>query len=89
MDKDLFKKELERDNYKIQEKSMIAGTINEDHVHLFDARLFIISGHITIGQNNQKTVYGPGDVCSVAANTLHSEKVGTLMDVTYLAGVKN
>ena len=89
MDKDLFKKELEQDNYRIQEKSMIAGTINEDHVHPFDAKLFIISGHITIGQNNQETIYGPGEVCSVAANTRHSEKVGALMDVTYLAGIKN
>ena len=88
MDKIEFKEQMEKDGFKVSEKSMAAGTVNQDHTHPFDARLFVVAGHITIGQDGKETTFGPGDICSVDANTKHSERVGSLMDVTYLAALR-
>ena len=79
---------MEKDGYKVSEKTMQAGTINLRHTHPFDAQLFVLSGHITIGQGDKENIFGPGDICSVEANIKHSEKVGALMDVTYLAALR-
>ena len=88
MDRIEFKEKMERDGFTVSEKSMAAGTVNQDHTHPFDARLFVLNGHITVGQRGKKRVFGPGDICSVDADVEHSEKVGSLMDVTYLAALR-
>ena len=88
MDRIEFKEKMERDGFTVSEKSMAAGTVNQDHTHPFDARLFILDGHITIGQRAEEKTFGPGDICSVNSNVEHSEKVGSLMDVTYLAALR-
>ena len=67
---------------------MAAGTVNQDHAHPFDAKLFVLAGHVTIGQGREEKVFAPGDICSVDADVEHSEKVGSLMDVTYLAALR-
>ena len=88
MDRIKFKEKMERDGFTVNEKSMAAGTVNRDHTHPFDARLFVLHGHITIGQGGEEKIFGPGDICSVDANVGHSEKVGSLMDVSYLADLR-
>ena len=88
MDRAHFQEQVEKDGYKVKEKTMVAGTINLEHTHPFDAQLFVLSGHITIGQSGEETIFGPGDICTVDANTKYSEKVGALMDVTYLAALR-
>ena len=88
MDRIKFKEKMERDGFTVNEKSMAAGTVNRDHTHPFDARLFVLDGHITIGQGGEEKVFGPGDICSGDADVEHSEKVGSLMDVTYLAALR-
>ena len=88
MDRIKFKEKMERDGFTVNEKSMAAGTVNRDHTHPFDARLFVLDGHITIGQGGEEKIFGPGDICSVDSDVEHSEKVGPLMDVTYLAALR-
>ena len=88
MDRIEFKEKMERAGFTVNEKSMAAGTVNLDHTHPFDARLFVLDGHITIGQGGEEKIFGPGDICSVDADVEHSEKVGSLMDVTYLAALR-
>ena len=83
-----FKEKMERDGFTVSEKSMAAGTVNQDHTHSFVARLFVLDGHITVGQGGEEKIFGPGDICSVDADVEHSEKVGSLMDVTYLAALR-
>ncbi|MDG1274746.1 MAG: cupin domain-containing protein, partial [Alphaproteobacteria bacterium] len=78
MDRAHFQEQVEKDGYKVKEKTMVAGTINLEHTHPFDAQLFVLSGHITIGQDDRENIFGPGDICSVEANIKHSEKVGVL-----------
>ena len=88
MDRIEFKEKMERDGFTVNEKSMAAGTVNRDHTHPFDARLFVLDGHITVGRGGEEKIFGPGDICSVDADVEHSEKVGSLMDVTYLAALR-
>tara|TARA_B100000927_G_scaffold32950_1_gene23782 strand:+ start:864 stop:1142 length:279 start_codon:yes stop_codon:yes gene_type:complete len=88
MDRIEFKEKMERDGFTVSEKSMAAGTLNQDHTHPFDARLLVLAGYITIGQGGEEKIFGPGDICSVDANVEHSEKVGSLMDVSYLAALR-
>ena len=88
MDRSEFKEKMERDGFTVSEKSMAAGTVNQGHTHPFDARLFVLNGHITIGQGGEEKIFGPGDICSVDADVEHSEKVDSLMDVTYLAALR-
>jgi quercetin dioxygenase-like cupin family protein len=87
MDRANWEAELQRDGFELKESSMAAGTVNPDHTHPFDARLFVLSGEIIITQNGQPHTYGPGDNCAVAANESHAEEVGAV-DVTYLAGLR-
>ena len=53
MDRIEFKEKMERDGFTVSEKSMAAGTVNQDHTHSFDARLFVVDGHITVGQGGE------------------------------------
>ena len=78
MDRIKFKGKMKRDGFIVSEKSMAAGTVNQDHTHPFDARLFVLDGHITIGQGGEEKIFGPGDICSVDANVEHSEKVDSV-----------
>ena len=41
---------MERDGFTVSEKSMAAGTVNQDHTHPVDASLFVLDGYITIVQ---------------------------------------
>jgi len=88
MDRIKFKEKMKRDGFSVSEKSMAAGTVNQDHTHPFDARLFVLDGHITIGQGGEERIFGPGDICSVDANVEHSEKVASVSNVTYLAALR-
>ena len=88
MDRIEFKEKMERDGFTVSKKPMATCTVNQDHTHPFDARLFVLAGHVTIWQGSEEKVFGPGDICSVDADVEHSEKVGSLMDVTYLAALR-
>jgi quercetin dioxygenase-like cupin family protein len=85
MDRAAFEAGLKQDGFELSEGRMEAGCNNPDHTHPFDARLFVLSGEITIGRDGKSETFGAGDTCSVDANTMHSEKVGG-EDVIYLTG---
>lgn len=85
MDRTTFEAQVTRDGFALQDGTMAAGTVNPDHTHPFDARVFVLSGAITITSDGQSHTYGPGDSCSMDANTVHAEEVGA-EDVVYLSG---
>jgi quercetin dioxygenase-like cupin family protein len=85
MDRATFEANAKRDGFDVQERSMAAGTSNPDHTHPFSARLFVLSGEITMTQNGVPTTFGPGGTCAVSANERHAELVGAV-DVHYVAG---
>ncbi|MDP6707649.1 MAG: cupin domain-containing protein [Alphaproteobacteria bacterium] len=85
MDRETFEAELMRDGFEIKEGGMAAGTVVPDHTHPFDARVFVLSGEITIARDGQAQTYGAGDWCAVDRDTVHAEAVGP-EDVVYVAG---
>jgi quercetin dioxygenase-like cupin family protein len=86
MDRDAFEAQLARDGFEILEKSMPAGILNPDHTHPFLARLLVLSGTITVSREGRQDTFGPGDIFEVAANQVHSERVGNDEDVVYVLG---
>ncbi len=85
MDRAAFEAGLEQDGFELSESRMEAGCNNPEHTHPFDARLFVLSGKITIGRNGKLETFGPGDTCNMDANTMHTEDVGN-EDVSFIVG---
>ena len=85
MDRTTFEEEATRDGFEVQESTLAAGTNNPEHTHPFDARLYVLSGKLTIGCAGNVTTYGPGDTCQMNADTLHTEVVDD-DEVVFLVG---
>jgi len=85
MDRETFEAALQRDGYQCGTGSTEANKVTPMHVHPFDARVMVTEGQITITIDGVSTTYGPGDWCSVAANTQHAETVGS-SGVSYVVG---
>lgn len=85
MDRAAFEAALKQDGFELSDGKMAAGTVVDEHTHPFDARLYMLSGSITIGRDGEKQTYAAGDSCSVDANTTHTEEVGD-EDAIYLVG---
>lgn len=47
------------------------------HAHGFDARLFVLDGHLTPVLGNDRQVYGPDMTCNVPTGTVHEEHTGS------------
>jgi quercetin dioxygenase-like cupin family protein len=71
-----FRAGLEQDGYAISESSRAAGTVNKMHSHAFAARLLCTGGSLEVVTADGASVYGPGDVCVMAAGTMHEERIG-------------
>lgn len=85
MDRATFEAELVRDGYAVRESSLPANHNNADHVHDFDARLFVLSGEISVTHGGKTETCRAGDSFALAANTVHFERVGP-EGVAYVAG---
>ena len=78
MNTDAFQKAAEAEGYKIDEpNSLSPNKHNAEHTHPFDAMVIVLEGEITIGCAGADTTYGPGDSCTMAAETPHTETVGS------------
>lgn len=85
MDRATWEFELQRDGFELSEGAMAEGKHITDHTHPFDARLYVLSGEMTITRNGEAQTYGPGNNFEVLAGENHAETVGTA-EVTYLVG---
>ena len=80
-----FEAELRQQGYELREGEIKPNEHRAAHTHPFDARLFVLDGSMTLVFGDERCNYGPGDSCSVPAETLHEEH--TEADgVRYLAG---
>lgn len=80
-----FEAETRREGYEIQQGEIKPNQHRESHVHEWDARLFVLDGHLTLLRGDQRETFGPGESCSLSAGTPHEEH--TEADgVRYLAG---
>lgn len=46
------------------------------HTHDVSVMLMVLSGSFTLALESESTTYGPGEICELAAGTLHTEKTG-------------
>jgi mannose-6-phosphate isomerase-like protein (cupin superfamily) len=76
MDRTAFEAELKAGGYEPVERRMDANQFNPEHMHEFDARVMLLDGEMTITRNGMSQVFGPGDVCEIAAGTPHTEQCG-------------
>ena len=68
-----FEADLLREDYEVREGQIEPNVHREAHAHGFDARVFVLSGSITLVFGKDRVTYGPGDSCSVPAGTMHEE----------------
>ena len=87
MDRTTFEAELARDGYQIVSIEMKPDGINPEHVHPFDARVFVADGALTIVRDdgNPTRTYRPGEWFEMPSGCRHSESAGP-SGATYVAG---
>ena len=68
-----FEAELRREGYEVGEGEIKPDVHRELHAHDFDARLFVVTGTLTLAFENNRVSYRPGESCHVPAGTVHAE----------------
>ena len=68
-----FEAAVRREGYEVAEGEIKPHVHRELHAHDFDARLFVLTGSVTLAFESDRVTYGPGDSCSVPAGTRHAE----------------
>ena len=68
-----FEADVRREGYDIREGSIEPNTHRATHVHEWDARLFVLDGHLTLVRGDSRETFGPGASCSLSAGTPHEE----------------
>ena len=68
-----FEADVRREGYEIGEGEIKPNQHREAHVHDWDARLFVLEGHLTLLRGDQRETFGPGETCRLSAGTPHEE----------------
>ena len=68
-----FEADLVCEGYEVRQGGIEPNVHRESHVHDWDARLFVLEGALTLVRGNGRETFGPGDSCSLTANTPHEE----------------
>jgi len=68
-----FEAELIREGYEIREGEIKPDVHREAHAHVFDVRLLVLDGSVSLVFGQDRVTYGPGDSCRVPAGTMHEE----------------
>ena len=87
MDRAVFERKLQAERYtELFDRHMEASGTSPEHSHEFDALLFVLKGEMTIACDGKPETFRAGDLCSVPAGTLHTERFGSGSEgVHYLA----
>ena len=81
-----FEQKLAAEGYgEMVERHTEAGHFNAEHAHEFDAYVLIVDGEMTIARHGKAEVFRAGDMCTMPAGTVHTEKCGAA-GAHYLAG---
>lgn len=68
-----FEADVRREGYDLRDGEIKPNEHRGVHDHSFDARLFVLEGHLTLVRGDDRQTFGPGDSCSVPAGTPHEE----------------
>lgn len=81
-----FEKKCAAEGYAdIVDRNMEAGHFNTEHSHEFDACVLLVDGEMTITRHGKPETFRAGDMCTMPAGTVHTEKCGPT-GAHYLAG---
>ena len=81
-----FANKLSAEGYgETVDRQMAADHFNPEHAHEFDACGLVVEGEMTIARNGKPETLRAGDLCTMPAGTLHTEKSGPA-GAHYLAG---
>lgn len=81
-----FEKKCAAEGYAdIVDRNMEADHFNAEHSHEFDAYVLLLDGEMTISRQGKAELFHAGDLCTVPAGTVHTEKCGPT-GAHYLAG---
>ncbi len=81
-----FEKKLQAEGYgEMVDRAMEAHHFNPEHAHEFDACVLVVDGEMTITRHGKPETLRAGDLCSMAAGTVHTELSGA-GGAHYLAG---
>jgi quercetin dioxygenase-like cupin family protein len=77
MNKIDFEANLRADGYtEIETQNLEPRPEKGEHGHPFSIRGLVLAGTFIVTQNNQRTVYGPGQVFAVDQEHPHDESIG-------------
>lgn len=86
MNRTEFETKLKAEGYgEMVDREMEADHFNAEHSHEFDAYVLVVDGEMTITRHGQAETFRAGDMCTVPAGTVHTEKCGPA-GAHYLAG---
>jgi quercetin dioxygenase-like cupin family protein len=72
-----FRQQLQEQGYsEAQSIEYEANLANDTHTHDFSAFVFVLGGEFTLVTENGSVTHQPGEACTLAAGTLHSEQTG-------------
>ncbi len=72
-----FRQQLQAQGYgEPQSINYEANMVKDMHVHDFSASVLVLSGAFTLVTEDGSVTHQPGEVCTLAAGTLHSEQTG-------------
>jgi len=73
-----FEAKLRADGYtEIETQNLEPRPGKGEHGHPFAIRGLVLAGTFIVTQNNQPTVYGPGQIFAVADGDPHDESIGS------------
>ena len=88
MDEAQFRQQLQEQGYgEAQSLEFEPNSANDMHTHDFSAFALVLSGEFTLVTEGGSVTHQPGEVCTLAAGTLHSEQTGA-RGATILIGKK-
>jgi mannose-6-phosphate isomerase-like protein (cupin superfamily) len=73
MNREEFEADVQREGYELRLGEIPPDEHRPPHAHGFDARLFVLDGHVTLVFGEDRQVYTAGMSCNVPAGTMHEE----------------
>ena len=89
MDTHQFEAQLRSDGYlDIKARTLDPTASTNSHSHLFDTRLLVLDGEVTISGQGQQRTYQAGDVLEIQRQVEHSESYGSTR-FQFIAGLRH
>ena len=77
MNGEQFRKRAQEQGYgDFQTKAYVPNNDGPLHAHEFSVVLLVVHGQFTLAFEDGKSDFRPGEVCELAANVIHTERVG-------------